>query len=51
MKKITAKISLTEAEWSLLSLCFINTIPMLPKSCWEVTEEIENALANAKEEK
>ena len=53
MEKITAKITLTKAEWSLLSLCFTHSIPMLPKSCWEITEgiekEIENALEIAKE--
>ncbi len=54
MTKITAKISLTKAEWSLLAFCFTYAIPMLPKFSWEVTDtivkEIENALDIAKEE-
>ena len=54
MDKITAKISLTRLEWSILYLCLTHSIPMLPKSCWEVSEgiekEIENALEIAKEE-
>ena len=54
-KKITAKISLSKEQWSLLSICFNNSIPMLPKDCWDVGSEIDKAieegLANAKEEK
>jgi len=54
MEQITAKITLTKAEWSLLSLCFTHSTYMLPKSCWEVTDtiakEIENSLDIAKEE-
>ena len=54
MEQITAKITLTKAEWSLLSLCFTHSTYMLPKSCWEVTDtiakEIENSLDIAKGE-
>ena len=54
MEKITAKITLTKAEWSLLASCFTHAIPMLPKFAWEVTDtiakEIENSLEIAKEE-
>ena len=54
-KQITAKISLSKEQWALLSICFNNSIPMLPQGCWDVAAEIEKAIENglekAKEEK
>ena len=54
MKKITAKISLTKQDWSLLILLMDQAVPILPIKCWEVSksirEEIEKGLENAEEE-
>ena len=53
-KQITAKISLSQAQWALLTLFVHQGNPMLPKNCWDVGEEIskaiEEGLVNAKEE-
>ena len=52
-KQITAEISLSQEQWAILSICFTNSIPMLPKECWDVAglieKEIEEGLAKAKD--
>ena len=52
--QITAEISLSKEQWALLTVFINQSIPMLPKHCWDVGEGIEKAiekgLANAKED-
>mgnify|MGYP001266772682 CR=1 FL=1 len=41
---ITAPISLTKEQWALLTVFTNQSIPMLPRNCWDVGEEIEKAI-------
>ena len=43
-KQITAEISLSKEEWALLITFTQQSIPMLPKHCWDVGDGIEKAI-------
>jgi len=51
MEKITAELSLTKAEWSILSLAIHNVAPLLPTEVWDVTDRIEEAINNSLKQK
>ena len=56
MKPITAKITLTEPEWYLLYLCFINASRVLPSSCsyeveLNILTQLEDGLLTSKNKK
>lgn len=44
MKKITINLSLTKAQWALLSLGIKYVVPLLPKMSWDELEEIDNLI-------
>ena len=44
MKKITINLSLTKAQWALLSLGIKYVVPLLPKISWDELEEIDNLI-------
>tara|TARA_R100000458_G_C8264953_1_gene240105 strand:- start:318 stop:488 length:171 start_codon:yes stop_codon:yes gene_type:complete len=50
MEKITATLSLTKAQWAIVTLSIHNVAPMIPSQTWDVTDEIEKAFDKALEE-
>ena len=44
MTKITINLSLTKAQWALLSLGIKYVVPLLPKMSWDELEEIDNLI-------
>ena len=44
MKKITINLSLTRAQWALLSLGIKYIVPLLPRMSWDELEEIDNLI-------
>ena len=44
MKKVTINLSLTKAQWALLSLGIKYVVPLLPKMSWDELEEIDNLI-------
>ena len=44
MKKITINLSLTRAQWALLSLGIKYIVPLLPSMSWDELEEIDNLI-------
>ena len=44
MKKITINLSLTKAQWALLSLGIKYIVPLLPRMSWDELEEIDNLI-------
>ena len=44
MKKIDVTLSLTKAQWALLSLGIKYVVPLLPKMSWDELEEIDNLI-------
>ena len=44
MKKITINLSLTKAQWGLLSLGIKYVVPLLPRMSWDELEEIDNLI-------
>ena len=44
MKKITINLSLTKAQWALLSLGIKYVVPLLPKMSWDELEKIDNLI-------
>ena len=44
MKKITINLSLTKAQWALLSLGIKYIVPLLPSMSWDELEEIDNLI-------
>tara|TARA_R100000231_G_scaffold36718_1_gene32388 strand:- start:265 stop:477 length:213 start_codon:yes stop_codon:yes gene_type:complete len=43
-EKITINLSLTKAQWALLSLGIKYVVPLLPKMSWDELEEIDNLI-------
>lgn len=50
MEKITATLSLTKAQWAIVTLSIHNVAPMIPSQTWDVTDEIGKAFDKALEE-
>ena len=44
MKKITINLSLTKAQWALLSLGIKYIVPLLPRMSWDELEEIDKLI-------
>ena len=44
--RITAEISLTKQQWSLLTAFTSQGVCLLPKQCWDVADEIEKEIEN-----
>ena len=44
MTKIDVTLSLTKAQWGLLSLGIKYVVPLLPKMSWDELEEIDNLI-------
>ena len=50
MEKITATLSLTKAQWEIVTLSIHNVAPMIPSQSWDVTDEIQKAFDVALEQ-
>ena len=50
MEKITATLSLTKAQWAIVTLSIHNVAPMIPSQSWDVTDEIQRAFDVALEQ-
>ena len=50
MEKITSTLSLTKAQWAIVTLSIDNVGTMIPSHTWDVTDEIEKAFDVALEQ-